>query len=212
MRDGSGPADDLRMQRRYFQARLERFGRRPELHRALIADCHSYLEMLEEAGSPGDFMRMVRQSGNMLSMAKAEVSDRYRNRAAVYRALGQERKQAEDMRRLELIGSAGTHAELYAVLEEFEGEASAGFEEDRAMNALGPMMEALFSLCTDPPGSGSEELSLSTFREYWRQMREADPGVTWERISGCDAYRDRLIFDDRQMGILEKRFREVVNG
>lgn len=210
--DGSGTADDLRMQKGYFHVRLERFGRRPELHRALIADCHHYLGMLEDAGSPGDFLRMVRRSGNMLSMAKAEVSDRYRNRAAVYRALGQERKEAEDLRRLELIESAETHAELSSALEGFERDASAGFDENRAMNALGPMMEALFSLCTDPPGSGAEELSLSTFREYWKQMREADPEVTWEKISSYDAYRDRLIFTDRQMEVLGGRFQEVAGG
>lgn len=207
-----GSVDDFQLQRRYFQARLERFDKRPDLHSAQIADCHHYLEMLDEAGSPGRFMEMVRNSGNMLSMAKAESTDRYRNRAAVYRALGQERKEREDLRRLDVILGAGTHAELSRSLEEFETSSKENYEENRAMNALGPMMEALFNLCTDPPGSGAEELSMSTFREYWKQMREADPGVTWRKIMEYDAYRDRLIFTDRQMRVLEVRFREVSGG
>ncbi len=37
-------------------------------------------EMLEEAGSPGEFKTRIQQTGNMVSTAKAESHDRYDNR------------------------------------------------------------------------------------------------------------------------------------
>lgn len=204
--------DEYRMQKRYFEARLKKFRQRPELHSALIEDCERYISMLEECGSAGDFMKRIKETGNMVSTAKAKALDRYTNRIAVFSTLGQERKAREDRQRLKLIRSAGTHRELAEKLEAFENETQLGFNENKAMNALGPMMENLFNLCTDPPGSSARERSLVGFREYWKQMREADPEVSWKKIMTCDAYRDRLIFTDEQMKVLEGVFREVQNG
>jgi hypothetical protein len=204
--------DDFGMQKRYFTSRLEKFRGRPLLHREQIADCQRYILMMDEAGSPETFAGMVRRSGNMVSTAKAEALDRYRNRAAVYRCLGQGMKEAEDIERLNVIGSSGTHVELAGNLNSFEEEAVMTFNENKAMNALASVMDALFHLCTDPPGSGARERSLVKFREYWRQMVEADPGVSWEKLTDYPAYRDRMIFTRRQMSILEKVFREVLDG
>jgi hypothetical protein len=205
-------SDDFGMMRRYFTSRLENFQCRPDLHREQIADCLHYLEMMDGAGSLEDFQVRVRQSGNMVSTARAEALDRYRNRAAVYRSLGQERKEAEDLERMELIRSAETHAQLSRLLCEFEEEPGEAYEENKAMNAVGSVFEALFHLCTDPPGSGARERSLIKFREYWKQMEQADPGISWERLTTYPAYRDRLVFNNRQLGILEGVFREVADG
>jgi len=202
--------DSFEMQKRYFTSQLKKFERRPAIHRERIADCELYLKMLEEAGSPGEFKRMVQRSGNMISTARADARDRYRNRAAVYEALGQERKALEDRQRLEVIESAETHVQLSRDLEEFEEDTTLGFDENRAMNALGAVIKAIFHLCTDPPGSDDRERSLAEFREYWSQMKEADPEVSWEKIMSYTAYRDRIIFTDGQLEFLEKKFREVV--
>lgn len=205
-------SDDFGMMRRYFTSRLEDFQRRSDLHNEQIADCLHYLEMLDSAGSLEDFQVMVRQSGNMVSTARAEALDRYRNRAAVYRSLGQARKEAEDLERMELIRSAETHSQLSSLLCEFEEKPGEAYEENKAMNALGSIFEALFHLCTDPRGSGARERSLIKFREYWKQLKQADPGISWERLTTYPAYRDRIVFSDRQLGILENVFREVVDG
>ena len=204
--------DDFQMQKRYFTSQLEDFKQRPELHRARIRDCRHYLQMLEEAGGPGEFKRKVQQSGNMLSSAKAEALDRYRNRARIYEALGQERKASEERMRMEAVEAAESHNGLSTALQELEETTDLGFCENKAMNALGPMMTALFHLCTDMPGSEDERRSLATFREYWKQFAEADPEASWERISTYVAYRDRLIFSEGQMEFLERKFREVCNG
>jgi len=168
--------------------------------------------MLQRAGSPGGFMEMVRNSGNMVSSSKAEAHDRYRNRAAVYDALGQEKKAAEDRQRLDIVESARTHGELAGKLTGFEESTRMAFDENKAMNAVGSVVEALFQLCTDPPGSGAEERSMAKFAAYWKQMKEADPDVSWRRIMSYPAYRDRIIFTDIQMAVLERKFREVHHG
>lgn len=204
--------EDLQMQKRYFSSKLEKFRERPDIHKALIRDCEYYLEMLDEADSPGEFKRMVRRTGNMLSTAKADALDRYGNRAAIYDALGQARKAEEERERLALVESVENHNDLSVKLEEFENNTRKSYNENLAMNALGSVMKSLFHLCTDAPNSKDRERSLANFREYWRQMKEADPDVSWERITTYPAYRDRVVFTDRQMEILEEKFREVCHG
>jgi len=204
--------DPMELQRRYFTAQLERFGIIPHLHRAQIEDCHQYLEMLEEAGSPGSFMELVKQTGNMVSSAKANAADRYANRAHVYDMLGHEGRAEEDRQRLSVIEAAETHADLSRRLEEFEANASLGRNEDRAINAVVPMVEALFHLCTDNPGGKDQNRSLVKFREYGRQIREADPGFTWHRLMTHRPYRDLLPFTDRQMAFLEEKYTEFADG
>ncbi|MFO7625662.1 MAG: hypothetical protein R6V62_00220 [Candidatus Fermentibacteraceae bacterium] len=204
--------DPMELQRRYFTAQLEKYGSKPQLHRALIEDCHHYLEMLEEAGSPGAFMERVRQTGNMVSSAKANAADRYANRAHIYDMLGHEGKAEEDRQRLIVIESAETHADLSRKLEDFEAGTSMGMNENRAINAVVPMVEALFHLCTDNPGGDDQNRSLVKFREYRRQMCEADPGFTWHRLMTHSPYRDLLPFTDRQMAFLEEKYTEFADG
>lgn len=204
--------DTFEMQKRYFTAQLERYRLKPELHAAAIADCEHYLEVLEECGSPGAFKRHVQQTGNMLSSGKANAIDRYRNRCLVYSVLGHVQKEAEDRQRIALIEGASTQAELSSLLNEFEDNASLGFQENLALNALGSVVSSLFQLCTDPPGSKDMARDLAVFNEYWKQMKSADPSVTWEKIMTHKPYRDRIPFTDGQMGSLEGVFREVCGG
>lgn len=204
--------DSFEMQKRYFTAQLDKFRLIPELHAAAIADCEYYLSMLSETGSPGAFKRKVQQTGNMLSSGKANAIDRYRNRALVYDSLGHVMKAEEDRQRISLIESAATQAELSMLLTQFEEETEMGRRENLALNALGSVMSSLFQLCTDKPGSGDKRRNLAVFNEYWGQMREADPAVSWEKIMTHKPYRDRVPFNDRQMGFLEDVFREVCNG
>ena len=204
--------DPMELQRRYFAVQLQRFGEKPWLHGAMIQDCRYHLQMLEEAGSPGAFMERVKQTGNMVSTARADAADRYRNRAGIYEALGHERKAEEDRRRLEAVGSAGTHADLDRTLRGFEEGATQGAGENAALNAVVSVMEALFHLCTDEPGGSHWNRSLTRFSEYHRQLREADPGFSWQKLMTHRPYRDRLPFTDRQMAFLEAVYREVSGG
>ena len=204
--------DSFEMQKRYFTAQLEKFSVRPELHSAMISDCEYYLSMLSETGSPGAFKRKVQQTGNMLSTGKANAIDRYRNRALVYDVLGHVMKAEEDRQRISLIESATTQAELSALLTRFEEETEMGRNENLALNALGSVVSSLFQLCTDPPGSKDRARSLAVFQEYWKQMKSADPDVSWEKIISYKPYRDRMPFTDRQLGFLEGVFREVCHG
>jgi hypothetical protein len=204
--------DPMELQQRYFTAQLERFRNRPGLHRALIEDCEYYLEMLEDAGSPAAFKALVQQTGNMLSTAKANAEDRCSNRAHIYHKLGHHRKVEEDRQRQSIIEEARTHAELFENLEAFERETTLGRMENQALGALGPMMDALFHLCTDRPGGTDHDRSMTKLNEYMKQLTEADPDFTWQKLMTHRPYRDRLPFTDRQLAILENRFREVTNG
>lgn len=204
--------DPMELQRRYFTAQLEKFNRRPQLHRALIEDCRHYLGVLEEAGSPGAFKARIQGTGNMVSSAKANAADRFDNRAHIYEALGHEGKAREDRLRLKVIESAATHAELNEKLEAFEAGATLGANENRALNAVVSMIGALFHLCTDQPGGKDHNRSIVNFREYRRQISEADTGFSWQKLLTHRPYRDRLPFTDRQMAFLEAKFREVSNG
>ncbi|MCK4504683.1 MAG: hypothetical protein KAW14_03635 [Candidatus Aegiribacteria sp.] len=204
--------DSFEMQKRYFTSQLKQFRTKPELNRARIKDCEYYLEMLEEAGTPAEFKKRIQQTGNMVSTSKAESYDRYDNRAFIYEELGQERKAEEDRRRLEIIESAETHAELSQKLEEFEQNTKLSFNENKAINALGSIINALFHLNTDGAGSKDEERSLIRFQTYWKLMNEADPDVSWKKIMTYKPYRDRIIFTDEQMAVLEKIFVEVCDG
>lgn len=205
-------SNSFEMQKRYFTSQLKQFRIKPELNRARIKDCEYYLEMLEEAGSPGEFKKRIQQTGNMVSTAKAESSDRYENRAFIYDRLEQEGKAEEDRLRLEIIESAETHTELSQKLEDFEQNTELSFNENKAINSLGSVINALFHLNTDAKGSGDEERSLVKFHAYWKLMKEADPQVSWEKIVSYKPYRDRIIFTDEQLAVLEKVFREVCDG
>ncbi len=204
--------DSFEMQERYFTSQLKQFRTKPEFNRARIKDCEYYLEMLEEAGSPAEFKKKIQQTGNMVSTAKAESYDRYDNRAFIYEKLEQERKAEADRLRLEIIESAETHTELSQKLEDFEQHNHLAFNENKAITALGSIMNSLFHLNTDATGSNAEERSLVKFQTYWKLMNEADPDVSWEKIMTYKPYRDRIIFTDEQMAVLEKRFVEVCDG
>ena len=204
--------NSFEMQKRYFTSQMKQFVTKPELNRARIKDCEYYLEMLEEAGSPGEFKKRIQQTGNMVSTAKAESSDRYDNRTFIYEQLEQVKKAEEDRLRLEIIESAGTHSELCEKLENFENQNDLAFNENKAINSLGSVINALFHLNTDAPDSGDEERSLITFQAYWKLMNEADPDVSWEKIMTYRPYRDRIIFTDEQMAVLERQFVEVCDG
>ena len=204
--------NSFEMQKRYFTSQLKQFRTKPELNRARIKDCEYYLEMLEEAGSPAEFKKRIQQTGNMVSTAKAESFDKYDNRSFIYEKLRQERKAEADRLRLEIVESAETHSELCQKLEDFEQHNHLTFNENKAINALGSVINALFHLNTDAPGSNDEKRSLKNFQAYWKLMNEADPDVSWEKIMTYAAYRERIIFTDEQMAVLEKKFGEVCDG
>ena len=204
--------NSFEMQKRYFTSQLKQFGTKPALNRARIKDCEYYIEMMEETGSPAEFKKRIQQTGNMVSTAKAESFDRYDNRAFIYNSLEQEKKAEEDRLRLEIIKSAETHTELSQKLEDFELNTKLSFNENKAINSMGSIMNALFHLHTDAKGSNDEERSLIKFQAYWKLMNEADPDISWEKIISYKPYRDRIIFTDEQLTVLEKVFREVCDG
>lgn len=204
--------DSFEMQKRYFTSQLKQFGTKPALNRARMKDCEYYIEMMEETGSPAEFKKRIQQTGNMVSTAKAESLDRYANRAFIYDMLEQEKKAEEDRHRLEIIESSETHTELSLKLEDFEQNTELSFNENKAINSLVSIINAVFHLHTDAKGSGDEERSLVKFHAYWKLMKEADPHVSWEKIITYKPYRDRIIFTDSQLTVLEKVFREVCDG
>ena len=205
-------SDTFEMQRRYFTSQLERYRKDPALNRAKIRDCEHYLEMLEQAGSLERFTEMVRETGNMVSTAKAEIHDRYGNRAFIYRRLGQERKAEADGYRLDLVETASTHQELAQSLEDFEGENRLEFMENQAIMAVGSIIKAVFHLATDPPGSAARTRNLSNLHTCWTLLEEADPEASWERLLSYRPYRDRIIFTDGELALLEPVFREAHIG
>ncbi len=205
-------SDSFDMQKRYFTSQLKQFRTKPELNRARIKDCGYYLEMLEETGSSGEFKKRIQQTGNMVSTAKAESLDRYDNRAFIYDSLEQEKKAEEDRLRLEIIESAENHTDLSQKLEDFERNTELSFNENKAITSLASVINAIFHLQTDAKGSGDEERSLVKFHAYWKLMKEADPHVSWEKIVSYKPYRDRIIFPDEQLTVLERVFREVCDG
>ncbi len=205
-------SDTFEMQKRYFTSQLKQFRTRPALNRARISDCEYYIEMLEDTGTLEEFMARIRETGNMVSTAKAESSDRYSNRAFIYEQLGQERKVEADRRRLDLIDAASTHIELAQSLEDFEQDNRLEFLENQAIMAVGSIIRAVFHLATDPPGSGARTRNLANLKAYWKLFAEADPEASWERLLSYRPYRDRIIFTDEQLALLEPVFREVRNN
>jgi hypothetical protein len=205
-------ADSFEMQRRYYTAKLEQYRTKPELNTAVIKDCEYYLGMLEESGSSEVFMKRVKETGNMVSSAKAESTDRHRNRLLVFEKLGEQKKAEEDRLRLDLIESAENHVELSEKLEKFETETRLSFNENKAITALGTVMSAVFQLATDGSGSADEKRSRTNAEAGWKMMLEADPEASWEKIVSYPPYRDRIIFTDAQLSVLEKIFREVCHG
>lgn len=204
--------NSFEMQKRYFTSQLKQLRTKPELNRARIKDCEYYIEMMEEAGSPAEFKKRIQQTGNMVSTAKAEGCDRYDNRAFIYEELEQEKKVEEDRLRLGIIESSESHSELCQKLEDFEQNTELSFKENKAISAVNSIISALFHLKTDGAGSRDEERSLIQFQTYWKLMNEADPDVSWEKIMTYKPYRDRVIFTEEQMAVLEKKFREVCDG
>ena len=204
--------DSYAMQKRYFEVQIEQMEATPLLNQAKIEDCRHYIKLLEESGSADNFMKAVKQTGNMISTAKADSIDRYENSSFVYEKLGELKKLEENEKRLEIIRSSTTHTELSSRLEEFETATKLAFNENKAFTALASVMSAVFQLGSDGHGTGSEKRSLANFKQYWKLLKEADPDFSWEKISTYPPYRDRIIYTDRQMEILEKIFRRICNG
>ena len=204
--------DSYAMQKRYFEIQIEKMEAAPHLNKAKIEDCRHYIKLLEESGSANNFMKAVKKTGNMVSTTKAESTDRYENSSLVYERLGQLKKLEENNRRLEIIRSSTTHVELSSRLEEFETATKLAFNENKAFTALASVMSAVFQLGSDGRGTDSERRSLANFKQYWQILKEADPDVSWEKISTYPPYRDRIIYTDGQMEILEKIFRRICNG
>ena len=205
-------SDTFGMQRRYFTTLLDQYRSAPALNRAKIRDCEHYIEMLEEAGSLSRFMEVIRETGNMVSTAKAEIHDRYVNRVFIYQQLGQERKAEADRRRLELTEAASTHQELAQSLEDFEEKNKLEYMENQAIMAVGSLIKAVFHLATDPPGSAARTRNLANLEAYWKLFSEADTEASWERLLSYAPYRDRIIFTDAQLTLLEPVFREANHG
>ncbi|MBN1534441.1 MAG: hypothetical protein JXA20_17335 [Spirochaetes bacterium] len=198
--------------KRYFQVQLDRCGKRPGLHRRKRDDCALYLKVLDDTGSPEAFREYVERTGNMVSTGKAEAADRYDNRAFIYEKLGQTRKVREDRERVAIIEGAETHRDVAEKLEAFERQSKVTMQENSALAAVASVMRAVFHLATDPKGSEAQKRNIANLNAYWKQMKESDPGHSWEQIMTYAPYRDRLPFTDSQMGLLNRALREVKDG
>lgn len=204
--------DSYEMQKRYFEVQIEKMEAAPLLNKAKLEDCRHYLKLLEDSGSAENFMKAVQQTGNMVSTAKADSIDRYENSSFIFENLGQQKKLKENNKRLEIIRSSTTHRELSSRLEEFETASKLAFNENKAFTALSSVMSAVFQLGSDGQGTESERRSLANYKQYWKMLNEADPDISWEKICTYPPYRDRIIYTDSQMKILEKVFRRICNG
>ena len=204
--------DPMEMQRRYFEARIAAMRTALGLNRDALADAERHLAMLEEAGSLEQFMDRVKAEGNMVSTAKAEAADRIRNRRRIYGVLGQARKAEMEDKRLAAVEAATTHQELAASLEALETGSRLEYRENQAVMAVGSLIQAVFHLATDPPGSDSRRRNLTNLRTYWDLLSEADPGASWERLVTYPPYRDRIVFTDAQLDVLRPVFEEARRG
>lgn len=205
--------DSFHEQKRYFQVQLDAYSARPGLHKNKIADCRHYVKVLDQTGSPAAFKEYVQRHQNMLSTPKAEATDRYANRRFLYEKLGAQKKVQADTLRLAVIDQAQTHQELAQGLTDVEGQAQPlEYAENRAIMATGPIMRAVFHLATDAPGSKDRERSLANFNAYWKQLQEADPAISWEKLISYPPYRNRMVFTDTQLATLHKIFAEVIHG
>jgi len=204
--------DPMEMQRRYFEARIAAMRTALGLNRDALADAERHLAMLEEAGSLEQFMDRVKAEGNMVSTAKAEAADRIRNRRRIYGVLGQARKAEMEDKRLAAVEAATTHQELAASLEALETGSRLEYQESQAIMAVGSLIQAVFHLATDPPGSDSRRRNLTNLRTYWDLLSEADPGASWERLVTYPPYRDRIVFTDAQLDVLRPVFEEARRG
>ncbi len=205
--------DAFEAQKRYFQVQIDQARGRPGLHKNRIQDCQHYLKALDETGSPAAFKSYVQQTGNMLSTGKAEARDRYENRLYLYEKLGSEKKAEADRMRLQAIESANSHQELAQGLETIENKARPlEQQENKAVMAASHVMKAVFHLATDPPGSEARKRSIANLNEYWKQLNEADPDMTWNKLVSYPPYRNRMIFTEAQLEVLKNVIREVKDG
>ncbi len=203
-------SDSFQKQKRYFEVQIERFNKKPYLHKNLMEDCRHYLRVLDETGSPAAFKRYVQQNDNMVSTGKAEIKDRYQNRLKLYEKLGSQKKVQADELRLQAVESANTHQEVFQKLEEVEKQTHPlEQQENKAIMTVAQIMKAVFHLATDPADSEGRKKSMRNLNEYWRLFKEADPEASWEKLVSYGPYRNRMVFTDAQLKELKKIFEEV---
>ena len=203
-------SDVMEAQKDYFRVHLKQCSTNPGLHKHSMADSKQYLEVLETMSTPGEFMQHVQSTGNMVSTNKAEALDRVANRILIHEVLGNEKKLKAEEQRLEIIKNAQTHQELAQNLEAFETENDLEFQEDKACGQIASIFSALFELVTELPGGNGYQRNLANLKEYWKMMLETDTDCTWEKLVSYPPYRDRIVFTDAQLPVLEKIFREVL--
>lgn len=203
----------LNAQKRYFQVQLDRCRKRPALHKHKIADCEQYLKVLNDSGSLAAFAKYVEETGNMVSSARAEALDRCANRLFLYEKLGLRHRAGAEKLRFAAAEQAKAHRELGEGLTAAEEKAGAlEHRESRAILAAVHVVRDLFHLATDPEGSDARKRSLAGFKEYLKQLKEADPEFSWSKLTTYPPYRDRISFSDSQLASLEKTYREVQHG
>lgn len=145
----------------------------------------------------------------MLSTGKAEAKDRYTNLAVIYDKLGQQKKAEANRRRLEIIDSAATHAELAQQLEEFENKDKLTEQENKAILAASGVWKAVFGLATEPKGTAGYQREKANFATYHKLALETDPEFSWEKLVSYPPYRDRVVYTEQQLELLRPFFEEV---
>jgi hypothetical protein len=147
-------------------------------------------------------MNFVNQNGNMLSSTKAEILDRYENRAFLYIKLNMKRKHQAQLERIQIIKNAKTHSELSTTMYSFETETILEFNENKAISLVLNLVRTLFEMSIYPDGTVETREIAVKMKDLWCQLKEIDSEICWDIIRSYPPYRNRMIFTDAQLDLL----------
>lgn len=188
---------------RYLSARHKEASRVPRLTQSQLA---VYEHLLETARSEPE--RLEEEAGDMLSVARAELSDLHRGWAHVYGLFPFQLRSEAHTRAAQLIESARTHAELAG----FQGRISeesgdAARRESEIRFHLVDLFNGLTGWRSARPAAkaGFAELANSA----WQKLAAIDPGFGWQKIRTHLPYRAITPYSDEHLSLFESWFLEM---
>lgn len=193
----------------YLEACLKRCQTRPDLNQAQMEAYQKYLEMAGSASSPEEYADQVKASG-MYEIARAESLDRFRNRAELYRKLGDLGSAEAWQAGFEALSKASNHEE---VNNEVSRTTEAVTASAPARGAARDAVEGLFTSLLDWAMQQNPEAKathLAMVRHHWSMIHKGDPACTWERLVSHPPYRNRIPFSGARLGVIEGWFRKAV--
>ncbi len=187
----------------YLAARLAECEGRPDLHRNTAQVYRNYLAVVRER--PNDY---VREAGDMFAVMKAEQLDRNENFAALHRKFRNFESVLAYEERAKAVGESTGYGDFYTKNGEAQKRTKGLLDiEFEKRDLLMSLMKSIVAWRVGIPADRASAKPQA--RAAWGRLAQIDSDFSWERIRSHPPYRNCLYYNNEQLGLLERWFKEM---